>query len=254
MEPTFQPLEPAPTPSAEVRPAETKPSGVRRAVLTAAISGLLLVAGGVAVVSAASPEPSASPSTAAPSDGTTAPSDGTDDPAHPHGRQGRLPGQGRRHRRHRRHRRLRRVLDHAEHRPPARSRRRRRDLEPGGPSRRAAGLILQARDASSLERGRESLVVGGFVVALGGDPDEDPRRDAFALRGAGPATARSGPGSGPRPPGSSPRAVGRRLVRHARAAAGPPSNRASRPAPAARCRARPRRCPDPRAPARGSRP
>ena len=80
MEPTFQPLEPAPptVASVEARPAETKPSGLRRAVLTAAISGLLLVAGGVAVVSAASPEPSASPSTAAPSDGTTTtPSDGT---------------------------------------------------------------------------------------------------------------------------------------------------------------------------------
>ena len=71
MEPTFQPLEPAPPPFVEAVPVETKPSGLRRAVLTAAISGLLLVAGGVAVVSAASPEPSASPSTVAPSDGTT---------------------------------------------------------------------------------------------------------------------------------------------------------------------------------------
>ena len=79
MEPTFQPLEPAPpTPTVEAPPAETKPNGLRRAVLTAAISGLLLVAGGVAVVSAASPEPSASPSTVAPSDGTTTtPSSGT---------------------------------------------------------------------------------------------------------------------------------------------------------------------------------
>ncbi len=79
MEPTFQPLEPAPTPSVEARPAETKTtSGMRRAVLTAAISGLLLVAGGVAVVSAASPEPSASPSTT-PSDGPRA-VDGTTTP------------------------------------------------------------------------------------------------------------------------------------------------------------------------------
>jgi hypothetical protein len=78
MEPIFQPLEPTPSPPVEALPAETNPSGLRRAVLTAAISGLLLVAGGVAVVSAASPDPSASPSTTAPSDGTTTtPSDGT---------------------------------------------------------------------------------------------------------------------------------------------------------------------------------
>ena len=80
MEPPFQPLVPAPiqpVASVAAAPVETRPSGVRRAILTAAISGLLLVAGGVAVVSAASPEPSASPSTVAPSDGTaTAPSNG----------------------------------------------------------------------------------------------------------------------------------------------------------------------------------
>ena len=78
MEPPFQPLVPASTqPIAPVAgaPLETRPNGVRRAILTAAISGLLLVAGGVAVVSAASPEPSASPSTVAPG-GTTAPSNG----------------------------------------------------------------------------------------------------------------------------------------------------------------------------------
>jgi hypothetical protein len=82
MEPTFQPLEPAPpiTPSVEALRAETKPSGLRRAVLTAAISGLLLVAGGVAVVSAASPEPSASPSTVAPGGTTAPPSNGTTTP------------------------------------------------------------------------------------------------------------------------------------------------------------------------------
>jgi len=96
MEPTFQPLEPAPpTPSVEARPAETKPSGLRRAVLTAAISGLLLVAGGVAVVSAASPEPSASPNTAAPSDGTTTtPSDGTTTPRTHTGTEADCPNMG----------------------------------------------------------------------------------------------------------------------------------------------------------------
>ena len=92
MEPTYQPLEPAQTPLVEARPVETKTSGVRRAVLTAAISGLLLVAGGVAVVSAASPEPSASPSTAAPSDGTTTtPSDGTTTPRTHSGANGDCP-------------------------------------------------------------------------------------------------------------------------------------------------------------------
>ena len=59
MEPTVQPLEPAQT------------SGVRRAVIAATISGLLLVGGGVAIVSAASPAPSTSPGTAAPSTGGT---------------------------------------------------------------------------------------------------------------------------------------------------------------------------------------
>ena len=60
MEPTFQPLEPAHIPPVGVEPAETRTSsGMRRAILTAAISGLLLVGGGVAAVSAASPDPSA---------------------------------------------------------------------------------------------------------------------------------------------------------------------------------------------------
>src|SRR6188768_918547 len=57
MEPTFQPLVPAPiqpVAPVAVAPVQTRPSVVRRAILTAAISGLLLVAGGVAVVSAAS--------------------------------------------------------------------------------------------------------------------------------------------------------------------------------------------------------
>ena len=127
MEPTFKPLEPAPTPSVEARPAETKTSGMRRAVLTAAISGLLLVAGGVAVVSAASPEPSASPSTTPPPH---------DDPAHPLGRSGRLPRQGRRHERHRR---LRRVLDLAEHDTQHGPDPGNVTSRPGGPSRCAAG-------------------------------------------------------------------------------------------------------------------
>ena len=73
METTFQPLEPAPTPPVEDEPAETRTNGWRRTVLTAAISGLLLVGGGVAAVSAASPSPSTSPGTTAPSGGTGTP-------------------------------------------------------------------------------------------------------------------------------------------------------------------------------------
>ena len=115
MEPTFQPLEPAPIqPVAPVAaaPVETRPSGLRRAVLTAAISGLLLVAGGVAVVSAASPEPSASPSTDRSRRDHDSPVERDDDTADPFGHEGRLPEHGRRHRAA-----VRRVLDHAEHHP-----------------------------------------------------------------------------------------------------------------------------------------
>lgn len=82
MESTFQPLEPlrppavAPGPAIEAEPVAAK-TGWRRAVLTAAISGLLLVGGGVAAVSAASPAPSTAPGTTAPSNGGgTPPSNG----------------------------------------------------------------------------------------------------------------------------------------------------------------------------------
>lgn len=68
-EPT--PAEPSSTPA-------TRPSGFRRTVLTAGMAAALLIAGGAAVVSAASPDPSASPTPATttnPStDGSTAPS------------------------------------------------------------------------------------------------------------------------------------------------------------------------------------
>jgi hypothetical protein len=71
------PVEPTP-PTAPIR----RPDGLRRALLTAGIAGTLLVTGGVAVVFAASPEPSTSPAPSAttgdPSNGgTTAPSQGT---------------------------------------------------------------------------------------------------------------------------------------------------------------------------------
>ena len=65
-----------------------RPDGLRRALLTAGIAGALLVTGGVAVVFAASPDPSATPAPSAatpgssggssttPNGGTTAPSQG----------------------------------------------------------------------------------------------------------------------------------------------------------------------------------
>jgi hypothetical protein len=78
---TTPPLEPMPTapaiePAAPVRePDPASHAGgpsLRRMVMSAGLAGLLLVAGGVAAVSAASPDPSSAPSTTAPS--TTAPS------------------------------------------------------------------------------------------------------------------------------------------------------------------------------------
>src|SRR5262245_44874570 len=78
------PLTPPPpvAPSASPGPADALSAGpagpgVRRIVLTAALSALLLVGGAAAVVSAASPDPSASPAPAtngSGNGGTTAPS------------------------------------------------------------------------------------------------------------------------------------------------------------------------------------
>jgi hypothetical protein len=77
MEWTYQPVEPAQPPLVEPAMAESRsggqPAGIRRAVLTAVVSGLLLVGGGVAAVSAASPAPSSAPSTTAPSGGSGTP-------------------------------------------------------------------------------------------------------------------------------------------------------------------------------------
>ncbi len=66
----------APITPAEAPASQTTGSGIKRIVLTGALSALLLVGGAVAVVSAASPEPSSSsaPSTTEPSTpGTTTP-------------------------------------------------------------------------------------------------------------------------------------------------------------------------------------
>ena len=68
MDQVFQPLEPAqPPPVVSGHGLESRPNGLRRVVLTGAISALLLVGGGVAAVSAASPAPSTAPGTTAPS-------------------------------------------------------------------------------------------------------------------------------------------------------------------------------------------
>jgi hypothetical protein len=53
------------------QPAVSRPSGFRRTILTAGMAAALLIAGGVAVVSAASPDPSASPTPAATTDPST---------------------------------------------------------------------------------------------------------------------------------------------------------------------------------------
>jgi hypothetical protein len=80
MEPIDQPAQLPEVPIAEPVPSQpaARSSGFRRTVLTAGMAAALLIAGGVAAVSAASPDPSASSSPAAttePStDGTTAPS------------------------------------------------------------------------------------------------------------------------------------------------------------------------------------
>jgi hypothetical protein len=63
----FQPILPAAPPPVEPAAVESRPLGLRRIVLTGAISALLLVGGGVAAVSAASPAPSTAPNTTAPS-------------------------------------------------------------------------------------------------------------------------------------------------------------------------------------------
>ena len=81
----FQTQAPAtpPAPTAPTASHVRRPDGLRRAILTAGIAGALLVTGGVAVVFAASPDPSAgAPSTTTPSNGgSTAPNGGTTAPS-----------------------------------------------------------------------------------------------------------------------------------------------------------------------------
>jgi hypothetical protein len=87
---TRSPATPAP-PTTSTTSHVRRPDGLRRALLTAGIAGALLVTGGVAVVFAASPDPSATPapSTTTPGSsngGSTAPNGGTTAPSQ--GRQG----------------------------------------------------------------------------------------------------------------------------------------------------------------------
>ena len=79
-----------PAPTASTASHVRRPDVLRRALLTAGIAGALLVTGGVAVVFAASPDPSATsaPSVTTPDSGggSTAPNGGTTAPSQ--GRQG----------------------------------------------------------------------------------------------------------------------------------------------------------------------
>ena len=69
MDPNDLPAQPAhDTTEAPPAGAPGRPSGFRRTVLTAGMAAALLVAGGVAMVSAASPDPSSSPTPAASGD------------------------------------------------------------------------------------------------------------------------------------------------------------------------------------------
>ena len=74
--------QPVVTPPPAPEPARTtpRPSGLRRGVIAAALGALLLVGGGVAAVSAASPEPSDAPSATQGTDGTTVEPDASGQP------------------------------------------------------------------------------------------------------------------------------------------------------------------------------
>ena len=66
-----------PPPAPEPAPSRPPARGLRRGAIAAALGALLLVGGGVAVVSAASPEPSTEPSVVEP-DATTQPDSDAD--------------------------------------------------------------------------------------------------------------------------------------------------------------------------------
>ena len=89
-----------------------------------------------------------------------------------------------------------RKLVRAEH---YHTRPRRRLPEHGDPAVRCRDPpgFVESR-AAVAERLRQPLVVGGLVVALGRDADQDPRRRRPSSLGRPDRPGRSGPGSGPR--------------------------------------------------------
>ena len=90
------------------------------------------------------------------------------------------------------------------------SRRRRARPTFGSSSGRPASL--QPSQASG-ERLRQPVVVSRFVVALGGDPDQDPVRSRRPSMPPGPANHRWGPGSDRRAPEHVPRPPPRQASR-----------------------------------------
>ena len=81
MDPNDLPAQPVEGQATQAPPVEpvTRQSGFRRTVLTAGMAAALLIAGGVAAVSAASPDPSATPTPA----GATDPSPDRSSPGRP---------------------------------------------------------------------------------------------------------------------------------------------------------------------------
>ena len=69
-----------PPSATEPAPSTPRPAGLRRGVIVAALGALMLVGGGVAAVSAASPDPSDTPSATQGTDGTTVEPDASGQP------------------------------------------------------------------------------------------------------------------------------------------------------------------------------
>ena len=199
--------------------------------------GLLLVAGGVAVVSAASPEPSASPSTGAPGGTTTPRPTGRRHRRTHSGTKADCPNMGGGTRAA-----VRRVLDHAEHDPQhgpdAGHLNSRLAVRFGGPPglrsvRVAAAGRARPRDARSRR----------VRCSAGRRCGEGSAASPHLAGPLGPARGRWGPGSDP-PPRVPRQRRRRRLVRHVgeRQRRHRAKHRVRARAP--RCRAPPPRCPD----------
>ena len=191
-------LEPAQPPPVDPATAESRPNGrIRRAVLTGAVSALLLVGGGVAAVSAASPAPSSAPS-------TTAPSGGTGTPRTHSGSIGELPEHGR----------LERLRQLGQLRQPSPGRDP-GDLVSRAPAARFGGspgsIRLRPCDASN-PRPPVPSVVAGCTSAPPGATSATRRRRLRRRPRARPAA-------------STPAPRHRRRTRRARPASRPPSTR-----------------------------